>query len=88
VKRNSFTFEKNGLYLTLQPILSPIAQTGLGTENVELIHAASLSSNGFSGYKFSAYLASHIQPPNKGIILNHISLFIKNNEAKNLWLRK
>jgi len=77
MKINIFTFGKRGLYLVLQPVLSPFTQTRLRTENVKLIYTASFSGNRLSGYNFPADLASHLQLPNERTILNHIKLFPK-----------
>jgi len=66
--------KRSGLYLTLQPQLSPFTQTCFRTENVKLIHTASFSCDGLSGYDFTADLTSHFQALNEKTILNHIKI--------------
>ncbi len=61
MKRKILTFGENGLYLTLQPILSPFAQTYLRTENVKLIYTTSFSNDRLSGYKFPTDLTTHLK---------------------------
>lgn len=64
-------------YLTFKPISSPSPKALFRVKNVKFVHTACFPHDRFSGYDFSANLASHVWLPNEEMVLSSIKPFLK-----------
>ncbi len=65
------------LYLAFKPVSSPFPQALFRAENIKFINTACFAHDWFSGYNFSADLASHIRLPNEEMVLSGIKLLLR-----------
>ncbi|MEM2971396.1 MAG: hypothetical protein QW270_03110 [Candidatus Bathyarchaeia archaeon] len=65
------------LYLAFKPVLIPLAQTRLRTENVNLVNAACFPCDWLFSYDFYTNLTSYWHQPNKETNLSNINYFPK-----------